>query len=160
MGKPSLAGRSKFKQGKFTPRYPGKYRGDVNNIIFRSSWEKYCFEFLDGNRNILKWGSEVIAIPYIKPEHQDTPRPKVSRYFPDIWVQRINPNGEVVEEVIEIKPSSQAQPSTRKTSKVRMRENAVYNLNKAKWIAAHKWCKQRGLKFRVLTERSLFDLKQ
>jgi hypothetical protein len=36
------------------------------------------------------------------------------------------------------------------------RDRAVVALNHAKWAAATLWCKRNGLKFRVVTEDSLF----
>lgn len=152
-----------YKKGKFVPRNPGKYRGDVNNITFRSSWELKAFEFLDGNVNILQWGSEIVAIPYIKPENLINykngkhRKPIVSRYFPDLWIRVRKTDGTIVEEIIEIKPVAQTRPSTKRNSKTRLYENNVYEINKAKWIAAQKWCSSRDIKFRILTELSSFS---
>lgn len=151
-----------YKQGKYNPVHPEKYRGDVRSITFRSSWELRAFEYMDHNPNVIQWGSEIIAIPYLKPEEliklQEgiSHRPKFSRYFPDIWAKIKNKNGQITEQVIEIKPYSQTIPSTRKHTKTKMQEDYVYALNKCKWKAAANWCKERGIIFRVMTERDLF----
>lgn len=71
--------------GFFRPRYPEKYSGDVNNIQFRSSWEAAFMQFADLNPNVTKWGSEEIAIPYIKPTDS-----KIHRYIPDFWMEVVN----------------------------------------------------------------------
>lgn len=148
--------RRRFRTGKFIPRNPEKYRGNVDRITYRSSWELKCFEFLDNNRNILEWGSEILVIPYVKPDNIRAGRPIVSRYFPDLWVKTRKEDGSIIEEVIEIKPMRQATPSQRKTEKARLRENQTYELNVAKWRAAKKWCEERGMIFRILTEQTLF----
>ena len=51
-------------QGIFKPLNPQKYKGNVNNIIYRSSWEKRFMIYCDKNRSVLEWGSEEIAISY------------------------------------------------------------------------------------------------
>lgn len=142
-----------FKQGKFTPRHPEKYIGDVNNIIFRSSWELEAFKFFDNNVAVLEWGSEIIAIPYLKPTDS-----KVHRYFPDIYVKFQKKDGIVTEELIEIKPEKETrQPTTRgKSLQTQQYEAITWAINKAKWQSASKWCKERNIKFRILTENSLF----
>lgn len=37
--------KGKYYQGKYKPKNPEKYVGDINNIIFRSSWERNFFFF-------------------------------------------------------------------------------------------------------------------
>jgi len=69
-------------KSKYRPSYPNKYKGDSNNIICRSSWErKFCY-WCDHNENILEWGSEEFWIPYRSPVDN-----KVHRYFPDFIVK-------------------------------------------------------------------------
>ena len=53
--------------GKYTPKNPSKYYGDPTKITYRSLWERKCMLIFDDNPNILKWGSEEIAIPYMSP---------------------------------------------------------------------------------------------
>ena len=53
--------------GKYVPRNPQKYRGDINNIIWRSTWELRLLKFMDENSSILEYGSEEIIVPYISP---------------------------------------------------------------------------------------------
>ena len=54
-------------QGKFTPRFPRKYKGDPTNIIYRSSWEYKFMVWADTSTSVQEWASEEIAIPYISP---------------------------------------------------------------------------------------------
>ena len=53
--------------GRFRPSYPGKYKGDPTNIIYRSLWERKLMVWCDKNENVLEWGSEEIIIPYVSP---------------------------------------------------------------------------------------------
>ena len=41
----------------FKPTKPRKYKGDVNNIICRSSWEKRFCSWCDLNESIIECGS-------------------------------------------------------------------------------------------------------
>ena len=54
-------------KSKYKPSYPKKYKGDPNNIICRSSWERKFCHWCDLNESILEWGSEEFYIPYISP---------------------------------------------------------------------------------------------
>lgn len=142
-----------FIQGHYTPKNPQKYRGDINDITYRSSWELSFCQFLDNNPNIINWSSEEIAIPYVKPTDK-----KVHRYFPDFWIKYKNRHGEIVQEIIEIKPSTQTKQPRRvgKNRKTQIHENVTYAINVAKWAAASEFCNNHGIKFRLMTERELF----
>ena len=50
-------------QGKFTPRFPRKYKGDPTNIIYRSSWEYKFMVWADTSTSVQEWAREEIAIP-------------------------------------------------------------------------------------------------
>ena len=51
------------KKSLFKPTHPRKYKGDITNIICRSSWEKTFCNWCDINESILEWGSEEFWIP-------------------------------------------------------------------------------------------------
>lgn len=142
-----------FRQGYFTPNNPEKYVGNATQIVYRSSWELAMNKFLDMNPNIIRWSSEEIKIPYIKPTDG-----KQHFYYPDYWVEYKNRAGEVVREIVEIKPLAQTKPPTTrgKARKTILYEQTTWVVNQAKWHAAVKWCQARGLKFRVITENGLF----
>jgi hypothetical protein len=139
--------KSNFSQGFFKPRYPEKYVGDVNRIIYRSSWELNFNISLDGNPNVIKWGSECVAIPYVKPTDQ-----KVHKYYPDYFVMYKDVDGFIHKEIIEIKPSTQTALSKR----ANLYEQLTYAVNIAKWESAKKWCERFGVTFRIITEKELF----
>lgn len=65
-------------KSKYKPSYPRKYKGNPNNIICRSSWERKFCKWCDLNENIIEWGSEEFWIPYLSPVDR-----RVHRYFPD-----------------------------------------------------------------------------
>lgn len=138
-----------FKQGFFTPRNPKKYVGDLDKIVFRSSWEEHMCKFFDSNPNVIRWSSEEIYIPYIKPTDG-----QVHRYFPDYWVEYQNANGNILQEIIEVKPADQVQIQRKK--QLSEYDKITYAINRAKWVAAAQFCKQKNIKFRILTEESIF----
>ena len=51
-------------KSKYNPINTRKYMGDPTNIVCRSMWERKMCKYLDTNQNVLRWGSEEIAIPY------------------------------------------------------------------------------------------------
>lgn len=140
-------------EGKFKPKYPNKYKGDVNNIIYRSSYELKYMMLLDHDKNVINWGSETIIIPYRSPKDN-----KIHRYFMDFIVTRINSNGKKETVLIEIKPYKQTippkKPKSNKNKKFLL-DSITYAINKAKWIAAEEFVADRGWKFEILTEVEL-----
>jgi len=59
--------------------------------------------------------------------------------------------------MIEIKPSRQvSKPKTpKKKTKSYMRESFEYIKNQAKWSAAKSFCEDKGMKFKIITEKDL-----
>ena len=138
-------------KGRFRPKNPQKYKGDPNNIIYRSTWEIKVMNYLDENPNVIWWGSEELPIPYISPVDK-----KRHRYFPDFIAKMRKADGTVMTYVIEVKPEKQTQPPTQKRkTKTFLQEAITYEINKAKWYAAEEFCKDHGWQFQILTERHL-----
>ena len=71
-----------FAQGIFVPRNPDKYIGN-HTPRYRSGWEFTFMQFCDGNKNVIKWASESIRIPYRHPLTG-----KVTNYIPDFFIKR------------------------------------------------------------------------
>jgi len=138
---------SRFAQGKYQPLNPDKYIGK-RNPTFRSSWEWAFMRFCDNNPAIQKWASEAISIPYKDPF---TGRSTI--YVPDFFIQYVDKDGKMNVELIEVKPQNQTV-----LEKVGKNKNnqLQYAKNIAKWRAATAWCKNQGIKFRVLNEQDLF----
>ena len=133
-------------KGRFIPKNPQKYLGNPEKIIGRSSWEFSLFKYLDSTPSVLQWASEEFSIPYLHPEG------RVAQYYPDALVIYKNKSGALVKEVIEIKPYKE----TVQTAKSTPRDLMALAVNKAKWEAAARFCEQQGMKFRIVTELSLF----
>ncbi len=140
----------RFKQGLYTLKHPEKYMGDPTKVVYRSSWELNLHTFFDNNTRVVKWGSEIVKIPYIKPTDG-----RIHTYYPDYYVEYVKPTGEIVCELIELKPMAQTkQPRTK--GKQNLYENLTYVVNIAKWAAAQQWCAQRNIEWRIVTEKQLF----
>ena len=140
-------------KSRYKPEYPRKYKGDPNNIICRSSWERKICRWCDLNENILEWGSEEFCIPYRSPVDR-----RVHRYFPDFIIKVREQTGEIKRYVIEVKPKKQTRPpvqTTKKRTKTYINEVKTYAVNEAKWKAADEWCKDRLLEFKIITEDQL-----
>jgi hypothetical protein len=145
--------------GEFTPKHPEKYvsgRRGKKKIIYRSSWEREFNKFLDNNPNVIQWSSEEIGIPYVKPTSRR--HNKVHIYYPDYWVKYKNKRGEIIQEIIEVKPIAQVnKPSTVGKKKMQqLREAITWEINKAKWKAATDYCNKYGMKFRIVSENKMF----
>ena len=137
----------KYAKGKYRPRSPYKYQGDITNIVYRSSWEYKFMKWCDYTPSVTKWGSEEIFIPYISPVDG-----KKHRYYPDFYVEI---GGKKY--IVEVKPFRQTlEPKTqKKVTKTYINEVFTYAVNKAKWTAAEKFCKSTGLEFMIITEKEL-----
>lgn len=141
--------------GRFTPKNPEKYAGDPTNIMFRSSWEIVAMKFFDQSDAVLKWGSEEVKIPYLKPVIDPVTgrgTVKVANYFPDFIIVYKDKNGNIQKEILEIKPLKESLTEKAKTAYDKM----ALAVNFAKWKAAEQFAKQHGMKFRVITEATLF----
>ena len=138
-------------QGFFKPKNPDKYKGDPTNIIYRSGWELKLMIYLDNHKDILKWSSEEIIVPYRSPIDG-----RIHRYFPDFIVKVKKKDGQVMTHVIEVKPEHQTKaPTQKKKTKKFLEEQATFIINQSKWKAASEFCKDHGWKFQVLTEKDL-----
>lgn len=143
----------KYHQGKFHPKNPQKYTGDVNNIIYRSSWELKFMRYCDRTESILEWGSEEFFIPYFDPTTE-----RVRRYFPDFYMKVKESNGSIVRCIVEVKPRRQTikpERTPHKKNKTYISEVLTYEKNKAKWKAAEQFCEDKLLKFMIITEVDL-----
>lgn len=138
-------------KGRFKPKHYKKYKGDPTKIIYRSMWELRFMKYCDKNDSILEWSSEEIVIPYRSIDN------KVHRYYPDFWIKYKNAQGQIIKEVIEVKPKAQCKRPSKKGKHYGkyLREARTYAINESKWDAAREYCLDRGYKFRILTEDHL-----
>jgi len=135
-------------KGSFKPQNPDKYRGNVDGIVYRSSWERDVMKWLDHHQDVLEWNSEEFVIKY----YYDVDK-KYHRYYIDFWVKWNN--GSVT--LIEVKPKKQAMPPKPKNPRSRnaINEAMTYVKNRNKWEAATKIAEDNGWKFLIWTEVEL-----
>jgi hypothetical protein len=143
----------KYHQGKYRPQNPKKYKGDANNIVYRSSWERTFAKWCDLQESVVSGGSEEKCLWYYDPVSK-----KKRRYFPDFIIRVRESDGLIVTRMIEIKPHSQVVgPPTNPKRKTKAWLNQVhtYVTNMAKWDAARGVCENRGWQFVIVTEYEL-----
>ena len=137
----------RFARGKFSPKNKEKYVG-TKTPTYRSSWEHSFMRLCDEHPNVYQWASESIKIPY---RHPFTG--KYTVYVPDFFIAYSDRKGKQRAELIEVKPENQ---SMRENVGKSRHNQAQYIQNMAKWEAARAWCKQKGLYFRVISEKDIF----
>lgn len=145
-------------KGPFTPKNPQKYIGDPTKITYRSLLERSCMVKFDTQPNIVRWASEEVVIKYVSPIDN-----RVHRYFVDFYVEYYDANGNLIKELIEVKPYSQIkEPVKRKRQRHETYAIAVatYQINRAKWAAAQKFCEGTDVTFKLLTEKQIRSNKR
>ena len=140
-------------QGRFRPRNPSKYKGNVGEIFYRSSWELNFMKWCDQSDSVLLWQSEEKRVRYYDPVKK-----KNRTYYPDFLVKYINRDGRVLTEMVEVKPIRQVKgpnPNPKKKTKSWMNQVNTYITNQCKWKAAEEYCQEQGWEFRLLTEQNI-----
>lgn len=135
-----------WANGIYELKNPEKYAG-LKKPRYRSSWEHAFMRFADNHPSIIQWASEAVQIPYKNPLTG-----KQTIYVPDFLIVYQDKKGQKIAEVIEIKPNIQ----TKLTEKTSYRDKLSIAVNMAKWQAAAKWCRLKGLQFRVVNEDQIF----
>ena len=137
-------------KGRYFPTNPKKYRGNPNQIIYRSLWERKVMVYCDKNDAIIEWGSEEVIVPYLSPMDG-----KVHRYFPDFYMKVRQADGSTKKFIIEVKPKSQCKQPVknpkRRTTKW-FNEVKTFAINQAKWKSAREFCEDKGMEFKIFTE--------
>ena len=137
---------SHWHPGVFTPVNKAKWI-NTKAIIYRSGWEKKAMFYLDAHPAVLKCGSECVPIHYVNPFTK-----KLCRYYPDFYVESIDAKGKYQRVIYEVKPLKEANILKVKTTHDKM----AIMLNYCKWKAAQKFCKDRNIQFKIITENELF----
>ena len=136
--------------GRYKVKNISKYSGDPSAVVYRSSWEKYCFQWCDKNPKIKKWSSEEVVIPY----RWDIDK-KMHRYFVDLKITF--EDGKTI--LVEIKPDKETAPPKRPDkSKRYINEAMTYVKNMNKWEAANEFARDRGWEFQIWTEETLYSM--
>lgn len=138
--------KSRYTQGYVNPRSCKKLFESQSRepIIYRSSYELKFINWLEHNKNVKRWGSECVCIPYTYIDG------KVHKYYPDYLVEM--EDGTRV--LIEVKPYNQTQKPVNENSWA-YRE---YAKNMCKWKAVREFCQSKGLEFKILTEKTINQL--
>ena len=136
--------------GKYKVKKIGKYKGDLDKVTYRSSWERACFVWCERNPDIKYWSSEETVVPYF----WDIDK-RYHRYFVDLKIT-FN-NGKTI--LVEIKPAKETEPpkNANKKSKRYIGEAMTYVKNMNKWEAANSYAKDRGWEFEIWTEETLYN---
>ena len=138
-------------KGKYNPKHPQKYVGNVKNIVYRCMWERRFMKYCDDNPEVLVWSSEELVIPYLSPIDR-----KMHRYYPDFLI-KVKRNDLTQTVVVEVKPKRETKPPKKK-QKITPRylsEMKTWSVNEAKWKAANEFCKDRRWEFKIMTEDQL-----
>lgn len=148
--------KNNYKQGIFIPQNIQKYKGK-QPIVYRSGYELKFYKYCDKHPSILEWAVESLKIAYINPmKNNGLGGPAF--YYPDILIKYKNTKGEIVIELIEIKPFRETKMPVSKQGKTKeslQKEMNLWLINQAKWDAAIKYCNTKGYIFRLLTEKEL-----
>ena len=134
-------------KGKFIPRNPIKYLGDLQSIVYRSSYELKFMNWCDLNESVKGWASEEVAIPYRNPLDN-----KVHKYMVDFYIQV-----DKKKYLVEVKPERFTKPpeTQKRKTKRYIQEVAQYGVNEAKWKSAKEFCKKQNMEFMIITEKEL-----
>lgn len=136
--------------GKYRPTNREKYKGDPDDITYRSSWELKVFQWCDKNVDVVKWHSECTVITYLCATDK-----KFHRYFMDLKIQFAD--GRIL--LVEIKPKKETKAPRKKGNMLKyLTEVNTYMKNVSKWTAAKKYADKQGYLFQIWTEDTLKNI--
>ena len=134
--------------GRYKVKNKSKYKGDADNVVFRSLWERNAFKWCDTSDIVKEWVSEEVVIPYLYEVDK-----RYHRYYVDLKITFKNKETWL----IEIKPKKETRPPEYPGRKTRryITEGITYVRNQNKWKAAEQFAKDRGWRFAIWTEDTL-----
>ena len=133
----------KLYQGKYRVSNPSKYKGDLDNIIYRSMWEAKCFAWCDKNPKIKSWSSEETVVPY----YYDIDK-KYHKYFIDLKINFKDGSTNIINKY----------RAYIEWPGIYFNEGMTYVKNMNKWKAANEMAKDRGWEFQIWTEDTLHEM--
>lgn len=150
--------RAKTKQGYYQLKNPKKYKGETNEIIFRSGWEYAVMRHCDLSNDIVEWSSEPIGIKYVSPIDN-----KVHDYFVDFYICIVTETNEVKRYLAEVKPIKdykdkpifEGKQTVKKMESYKQRMK-TWLINNAKFKYAKEYAKVLNMEFIILNEDSIF----
>lgn len=140
-----------YKSGYYRPENQHKF--DVERCVYRSAWERDFLRWADRNEKVLSVQYERTVIPY-----KCATDNKLHRYYVDVKLV-LEENGKPVTYLIEIKPFKKTLPPTeskRKKATTLLFEKVEWVKNSCKWKSAEQYCKHRGYKWCILTEKGMY----
>ena len=159
-----------YHQGNYNPINKDKVLklNSIGGIYYRSSWEYKIIVWLDNNKDVIKWGSECVTIPYqLTHFHRDGDiKVKEHCYYPDFYYEIKNKDGSIKKVVAEVKPMkeylmvlnlTENKLSIPNNPTMKKLKNFEYDLkmaqkNREKWETMVKHCDKKGWEFIVITE--------
>lgn len=139
------------EQGYYKVQNIEKYKGNPNNIIYRSSYEKRMCQICDLSNQIIRWSSEPIAITY-----QSLVDGRNHLYWVDFWLKLKDEK----EYIVEVKPEAKLKKPKKSKNIIsynyRLKE---YLINMSKFKAASVFAQQIGMNFIIADENFLFKIK-
>jgi hypothetical protein len=143
--------------GRYLLKNPKKYMGVGTNPIYKSGHECRMMAWFDTNEKVIKWGYEIINIPYFFPVDS-----KIHKYSIDFYSEVINNQGVIKKYLTEIKSDGDLEipkkPSNPTTQNMKRYKNKmiIHIRNTCKWKAAEQFCKQAGITWQLLSTRDIF----
>lgn len=148
-------------KGKFDPsllKNPQRVIGDINNLIWRSLWERQLIVWLDEHPRVVRWGLEQLVIKYMRPPNVSLNPNKVAKYYIDFYIEYVD--GERL--AVEVKPKHECTAPVlgegKRMSKGFKNKLDTFAVNQAKWAVASRVCEENGIKFYTWHEGTLDKL--
>ena len=121
-------------------------------INFKSNLERIGLKYCDMNKYVKKYSLEPFPIKYCSPVDN-----KVHRYFVDLYIEFEN-NQKFLVEIKSSGETKEPKLPSKKTQKAMMNYQKAlqtFAVNTAKWKSAEAFCKEKGMRFIILTENEL-----
>ena len=151
----------RFHTGEYNLINKEKYIGS-KNPRYKSLYEQRFFYGCDVNENVIKWGYECIELNYFYRDIRHDEQAKPHRYYPDIYCEVKSNDGKIKKFIIEIKPKEflekpkQPKNPTKRNQTKYLLEMNEWGRNLAKWEVAARFCKDRDMEFKLITQDTLF----
>ena len=168
----STPNNKRYHQGNYIPKYKDKVLklNSQGGVFYRSSWEKKIITWLDNKKEIIKWGSECLRIPYQMTHVVNGDlRVKEHSYYPDYYYEIKLSDGSIKCVVAEVKPKAEYNDAimftegkfqTPDKTSLKKLQSLEYKFkmaqkNAEKWQTMIKWCEKKGYDFIIITEDHL-----
>lgn len=154
--------RPSYRQGIFK-LLPESKCTNTDPVEYRSQLEFNFFHKLERSKNVIRWSSETIKVPYFNPiRSREEGRPVKNNYYVDLLVETKNMGTLLVEikpekEIKAIQENIKPKRTKRKKETTYKYEMKMWEINKAKWEQAKKFANVRGWTFLCVSEKDLKD---